>query len=66
MQSCIGGASRAESVLAGLKFLLTQSATEADYVLVHDAARPCVTSERIDALINAVLSQQRGGLLACR
>lgn len=65
VQCCIGGASRAESVLAGLKFLLTQSAAEADYVLVHDAARPCVTSERIEALINAVLSQQRGGLLAC-
>jgi 2-C-methyl-D-erythritol 4-phosphate cytidylyltransferase len=62
---CTGGASRADSVLAGLEFLLTQGAERQDYVLVHDAARPCVTSERIDALIAAVLAQGRGGLLAC-
>ncbi|HMW48683.1 MAG TPA: 2-C-methyl-D-erythritol 4-phosphate cytidylyltransferase, partial [Cellvibrionaceae bacterium] len=62
---CSGGASRADSVLAGIEFLLTQGAEGQDYVLVHDAARPCVTTERIDALIQTVLAQGRGGLLAC-
>lgn len=62
---CIGGASRADSVLAGLEFIQSQGAGEQDYVLVHDAARPCVTTERIDALIQTVLAQGRGGLLAC-
>ncbi|HMY38442.1 MAG TPA: 2-C-methyl-D-erythritol 4-phosphate cytidylyltransferase [Marinagarivorans sp.] len=62
---CSGGASRADSVLAGVEFLLTQGAEGQDYVLVHDAARPCVTTERIDALIQTVLAQGRGGLLAC-
>jgi 2-C-methyl-D-erythritol 4-phosphate cytidylyltransferase len=52
-------------VLAGLEFLQAQGAGELDYVLVHDAARPCVTAERIDALIQTVLAQGRGGLLAC-
>lgn len=62
---CTGGASRADSVLAGLTFLLSQGAAAEDYVLVHDAARPCVTPERIDALIAAVCTHGRGGLLAC-
>ena len=62
---CTGGASRADSVLAGLAFLLSQGAAAEDYVLVHDAARPCVTPERIDALIAAVRTHGRGGLLAC-
>ncbi len=65
LMRCIGGASRADSVLAGLAFLLSQGALEQDYVLVHDAARPCVTTERIDTLIQTVLAQGRGGLLAC-
>jgi 2-C-methyl-D-erythritol 4-phosphate cytidylyltransferase len=42
-----GGATRAESVRAGLRGL----ATEARIVLIHDAARPFVGRETIDAVI---------------
>ncbi|WP_394211517.1 2-C-methyl-D-erythritol 4-phosphate cytidylyltransferase [Enterovibrio calviensis] len=54
----IGGAERADSVLAGL------NATHAEWVMVHDAARPCVRHEDIDALIEAATSHADGALLA--
>ena len=53
MRSTIGGSSRAESVLNGLRALATQ-ADDDDWVLVHDAARPCLTAEDLGALIDAV------------
>lgn len=43
-----GGATRQESVLAGLKALEKHAP---DYVLIHDAARPYVSTNLIDALI---------------
>jgi 2-C-methyl-D-erythritol 4-phosphate cytidylyltransferase len=43
-----GGAERQESVARGLEALSTE------WVLVHDAVRPFVTHERIDALLQAV------------
>ncbi len=43
----------------GLKFLEGRAAAE-DWVLVHDAARPCLTSADLGALIDAV---QPGGAL---
>lgn len=46
-----GGATRADSVRAGLK-ALAEDAPEA--VLVHDAARPFVTSAIVDALLSAL------------
>lgn len=45
-----GGTERADSVLAGLR-RLPGSVAAADFVLVHDAARPCVRHADIDALI---------------
>ena len=53
IRSTIGGSSRAESVLNGLKALATQAEAE-DWVLVHDAARPCLTSEDLSVLIDVV------------
>jgi len=53
IRSTIGGSSRAESVLNGLAALATQAGPE-DWVLVHDAARPCLTGEDLGALIDAV------------
>ena len=44
----VGGASRRESVWAGL-----QAATGADFVLIHDAARPFLPSAVIDRLLAA-------------
>lgn len=59
-----GGATRAQSVLAGLRELLKQGAHDADWVLVHDAARCLVTPAQINALIDACQNDAVGGLLA--
>lgn len=61
VDTCTGGASRTDSVLAGLRAL----ALPPDHpVLVHDAARPCITSSDIHALLVAVGRHDSGGLLA--
>ena len=59
-----GGATRAESVLAGLRELVKQGAQDTDWVLVHDAARCLVTSEQINTLIDTCQDDAVGGLLA--
>jgi 2-C-methyl-D-erythritol 4-phosphate cytidylyltransferase len=59
-----GGATRAESVLAGLHALVKQGVHDTDWVLVHDAARCLVTPEQINALIDACHDDAVGGLLA--
>lgn len=60
--SCvIGGKERVDSVLAGLKHL---SAIEESWVLVHDAARPCVRHSDLSQLISYCLENDHGGLLA--
>lgn len=58
-----GGATRAESVLRGLERMRAEVAA-ADWVLVHDAARPCLTDELIDRLIAELAEDEVGGLLA--
>ena len=58
-----GGQSRAETVWLGLQ-ALQKCASADDWVLVHDAARPCVQVKDIDALISAVVPSLEGGLLA--
>ncbi|WP_325891740.1 2-C-methyl-D-erythritol 4-phosphate cytidylyltransferase [Grimontia sp. NTOU-MAR1] len=54
-----GGKERADSVLAGLRV------TNAEWVMVHDAARPCVRHQDIDALIAEAISHTHGAILAC-
>lgn len=61
--AAVGGASRAESVHNGLR-VLAQQAREHDRVLVHDAARPCLSARDLAALIDAVGTDDAGGLLA--
>lgn len=56
-----GGGERADSVLAGLCALPPEVATD-DFVLVHDAARPCVRATDITHLIDAARGSD-GGLL---
>lgn len=56
-----GGVTRAESVNNGLA---TMSCNDDDWVLVHDAARPNLTSNLIDCLLNTVGQETIGGLLA--
>lgn len=57
-----GGAFRAASVMNGLHALVTAGAD--DWVLVHDAARPCVPGRDLRALIGACRGDPVGGLLA--
>lgn len=57
----IGGAERSDSVLAGID-ALPDTVDASDFVLVHDAARPCVRLADIDKLI-ALATQGDGGLL---
>lgn len=59
-----GGATRAASVRAGLQWLLEQGASAQDWVLVHDAARCCITARAVDRLIDACQHDAVGGLLA--
>lgn len=60
---CAGGAERSLSVLRGLETLAGQAA-EDDWVLVHDAARPCVRVADIMRLLHGVAQHPAGGLLA--
>lgn len=63
--SCVqGGAERCHSVLNGLNHLAAARAADDDWVLAHDAARPCVKSADLDLLIAAVKDHAVGGLLA--
>ncbi len=58
-----GGAERCHSVLKGLE-ALRQWADPTDWVLVHDAARPCLTPGDLDRLIATLADDPIGGLLA--
>ena len=59
-----GGATRAESVAAGLAELLARGAAEHDWVLVHDAARCLLQPGWVERLIEACRDDSVGGLLA--
>jgi 2-C-methyl-D-erythritol 4-phosphate cytidylyltransferase len=58
----LGGRERCDSVLAGLRAL--SSAARDDWVLVHDAARPCLAAADLSRLIGACADDAVGGLLA--
>ena len=60
--TAIGGAERCDSVIAGLQALPAEVGDQ-DFVLVHDAARPCVRNGDISRLI-AIAGATQGGLLA--
>lgn len=60
---CDGGATRAHSVLNGLRNLAVHAHSE-DWVLVHDAARPLLHSNDLERLINTVVMGGHGGILA--
>jgi 2-C-methyl-D-erythritol 4-phosphate cytidylyltransferase/2-C-methyl-D-erythritol 2,4-cyclodiphosphate synthase len=61
--TAIGGAHRQDTVLSGLKFLGSH-AQEQDWVLVHDAARPCLSGADLKALIDTLDSGISGAVLA--
>jgi 2-C-methyl-D-erythritol 2,4-cyclodiphosphate synthase/2-C-methyl-D-erythritol 4-phosphate cytidylyltransferase len=53
LQTTHGGVNRQDSVLNGLDYLASQAAAD-DWVLVHDAARPCFNSTDLTALLGAI------------
>jgi len=63
VDTCVGGASRAESVRNGLLHLSKNAASDSG-VMVHDAARPCVRVSEINRLITETTGKTDGGLLA--
>ena len=56
-----GGATRAESVANGL---LVSELEPDDWVLVHDAARPCLTQAHLAKLLGELSDDEVGGILA--
>jgi 2-C-methyl-D-erythritol 4-phosphate cytidylyltransferase len=58
-----GGAERCHSVLNALDDL-AREADPADWVLVHDAARPCLRRADLDRLITELKDDPVGGILA--
>jgi len=63
VRTAIGGAERVDSVRAGLT-ALAQDAKPEDWVLVHDAARPCLTDSDLTLLLHSLADDAVGGLLA--
>ena len=58
-----GGAHRGESVMNSLVMLEKRIAKD-DWVLVHDAARPCISHELVEQFLDEIGDDQVGGLLA--
>lgn len=59
----VGGDSRAATVLNALERISGQANAD-DWILVHDAARPCLSAQMLDRLIDEVGDDRSGGLLA--
>lgn len=58
-----GGAERVDSVRNGLAFLAERGQPD-DWVLVHDAARPCLPAADLQCLLDTLADDPVGGLLA--
>ncbi len=60
-----GGQERCESVFNGLHYLqqLPSKLSSPDWVLVHDAARPCITIAQIEYLAHTLQTHDVGGIL---
>src|SRR3990167_4628069 len=60
--TAIGGKERVHSVLLGLEFLKEDAQAE-DWVMIHDAARPCLHVDHIVRLLDEIKNHPVGGLL---
>ncbi len=63
VETVIGGNTRAQSVRNGLQFV-ADNYPETDWVLVHDAARPCLSPGSLDRLLEQGLQSEDGAILA--
>jgi len=61
--TAVGGDHRVHSVLSGVTALAGRAHAE-DWVLVHDAARPCLAADDLRRLIERLGDDEVGGLLA--
>jgi 2-C-methyl-D-erythritol 4-phosphate cytidylyltransferase / 2-C-methyl-D-erythritol 2,4-cyclodiphosphate synthase len=61
--AAVGGEHRSLSVRHALEALAGRAA-ESDWVLVHDAARPCLAEEDLERLLDRLAAHALGGLLA--
>lgn len=61
LRAVVGGAQRVDSVRAGLAAL---TVGQHDWVLVHDAARPCLSDGDLACLLETLRDDEVGGLLA--
>lgn len=62
LMTCSGGERRCQSVLNGL-YALAGLADDDDWILVHDAVRPCVRLADIEKLLSEIDNHPVGGLL---
>jgi 2-C-methyl-D-erythritol 4-phosphate cytidylyltransferase len=58
-----GGDSRADTVMNGLRFI-RENDPDCEWVLVHDAARPCLSSSSLSDLLTHGLASESGAILA--
>ena len=65
VHSVDGGQERSDSVFQALVLLTDLVTSEQDYVLVHDAARPCLSRQDLDLLLDrSSLADADGAILA--
>jgi 2-C-methyl-D-erythritol 4-phosphate cytidylyltransferase len=63
VRTCVGGIRREDSVARGLA-ALGPNVQSPDWILVHDAARPCLRHDDLAALFETLRDDPVGGLLA--
>jgi 2-C-methyl-D-erythritol 4-phosphate cytidylyltransferase/2-C-methyl-D-erythritol 2,4-cyclodiphosphate synthase len=63
LSTVAGGSERSRSVLNGLRALGARADAQ-DWVLVHDAARPCLPPTDLTKLLRELRDEKTGGLLA--
>jgi len=63
VRTCTGGGQRADTVLNMLTALSGQVGDQ-DWVLIHDAVRPCVRIDDVERLVQEARGSRDGGLLA--
>ncbi|MBB6521446.1 2-C-methyl-D-erythritol 4-phosphate cytidylyltransferase [Pseudoteredinibacter isoporae] len=63
IKTLLGGKERADSVLNTLT-AMADVAGDQDWVLVHDAARPCLRKQSVHLLLDTLSGESRGGILA--
>jgi len=63
VETVSGGATRSQSVRNGLHFI-SNNHPDVDWVLVHDAARPCLSARKLDDLLEQGLQSPDGAIMA--